>query len=151
MCIYILDYLITVIDLNFSFQPFTSPPGALLKKGGLWTVNAPYYSALIVNELIGSSGNAQVVDLFPNNGSPHTPGYAVYENSVPVRAIFLNYITDHSGANDYTAQIAIDGSGVGKPDASPAEIYVRWFTSASVSDKIPFYYANQVGNSPCPP
>ncbi|KIJ34938.1 glycoside hydrolase family 79 protein [Sphaerobolus stellatus SS14] len=110
--------LIHIGGQNTFYNPFV-PPGALLRKGALWSVLPPYYAALIVNELIGYSNLSQVVDLFPNNGNERTPGYAVYENGQPVRAVFLNYVTDPSGANDYTVQIAID------------------------ADKVPLYYANQ--------
>ncbi|KIJ34940.1 glycoside hydrolase family 79 protein, partial [Sphaerobolus stellatus SS14] len=121
--LYLIDVAMQMAWVNFTgallhvggqstyYNPFTPPPGSVLKRGGQWTVGGPYYAALIVAELIGSSGNAQVVDINPNYGNEYTPGYAVYENGRPVRAVLINFITDPSGANDYTAQIAIDGSG----------------------------------------
>ena len=60
-------------------------------------------------EVLGSSNASQVLDLEANDGSDHTPAYAIYENGQPTRIALLNYITDPTGASDYTASISITG------------------------------------------
>ena len=37
-----------------------------------------------------------------------TPAYVVYENNQPVRVMLFNYMSDSTGAHDYTARIAFD-------------------------------------------
>ena len=61
-------------------------------------------------ETIGSSNKSQIVDLDANNGNEFTPAYAVYEDGTPVRVALFNYVTDPSGASDYTATISTGDS-----------------------------------------
>ncbi len=63
-------------------------------------------------EALGSSQTgSQITDLNANNGSIYTPAYAIYESGNPVRVALFNYITDPSGASNYTASIYA-GDGV---------------------------------------
>lgn len=101
-----------------------------------------YYVSLIMSEVLGSSNASQVVDL-NLNGNVNTPGYAIYEGGNPTRVALFNFITDPSGASNYTAQIAIGGSGVQQPNASPSQVSVRYFTAPSVASKYNFQYAGQ--------
>jgi hypothetical protein len=57
-------------------------------------------------ELLGSSGEAQVLDLDSNGGDSYTPAYAVYERGVPTKVALFNYITDPSGASDYVVRVS---------------------------------------------
>lgn len=78
-----------------------------------------YYSALVVAEAIGSSNTSQIVDLNANNGNEFTPAYAIYEQGTVARVALFNYITDESGASDYTASISIG-------DATPGQVRVKY-------------------------
>lgn len=98
-------------------------------------------------EALGSSGTSQIIDLqLLNNSDNNIAGYVIYDDGKPSRVVLLNYATDPSGASDYTAQIAIDGSGLGLPNASPPQIFVRRLTTPgnTTADHVPFYYGNQV-------
>ncbi|KAF8519369.1 glycoside hydrolase family 79 protein [Hysterangium stoloniferum] len=128
---------------NVYYNPFTPPPTNDAKHGKQWTIGPIYYSTLIVAEVLGSSNTSQVVDLFANGNTDSTPAYAIYENGTPVRVALFNYNTDPSGATNYTAQIAIGGSGVNQPNASPSQVTVRYFTAPSVSTKTNLLWANQ--------
>jgi hypothetical protein len=54
-----------------------------------------------------------------------TPAYAIFENGAPVRLVLLNYVSDPSGASDYTATISIGGSAINQDNATPAQIQVK--------------------------
>lgn len=84
-----------------------------------------YYSAIVVAEAIGPSGNAQVIDLGANNQDPNTPAYAVYENGQPVRMVLVNFIDDASGNSDVTAAISVGGGQTGVAGATPASVKVK--------------------------
>jgi hypothetical protein len=72
-------------------------------------------------ETLGSSNLSQVIDLQANDGNIYTPGYAIYEKGDVTRVALFNYITDPSGASDYTANISISGSS----DATPSSVQVK--------------------------
>jgi hypothetical protein len=76
-------------------------------------------------EVLGSSNMSQVLDLNANNGSIYTPAYAIYEGSQVMRVVLFNYVTDPSGANDYTATISIGGGQTGQPNGTPASVQVK--------------------------
>lgn len=71
-----------------------------------------------MSEILGSSGNAQVLDLDANGANIFTPAYAVYEQNIPVRVVLFNYVTDQTGATDLTVSISVDGT-------SPATVNVK--------------------------
>lgn len=49
----------------------------------------------------------------------YTPGYAIYEDGLLARVALFNYITDPSGASDYTALLSsLDGT-------LPSRVYVK--------------------------
>lgn len=82
--------------------------------------------------MFGPSGNAQIIDLQANTNNIFTPAYAVYENGAPVRLVLMNYVSDPSGASDYTTTISIGGSAIGQGNATPAQIQVKYvFRSSS--------------------
>lgn len=83
------------------------------------------YSILVVSEALGSTNNSRVIDLFTNDGNVFTPGYAIYENDQLARVLLINYMTDASGANDYTATISVGGGDTGTPNAVPAQVKVK--------------------------
>ncbi|GJJ09247.1 hypothetical protein Clacol_003469 [Clathrus columnatus] len=157
-----LDYDLNMASINASaamfhlggqsalYNPFTPPPGAAAKKGYQWTIGPMYYAALIVAEAFGSSSTAQVADLFINNNNTNMAGYVIYQNGKLATVVLINYATDPTGASDFTAQLAIDGSGLNLPNASPPNIFVRRLTTPgnSTADHVPFYYANQTFGPP---
>ena len=104
-----------------------------------------YYVALIMAEVLGSSNQSQVVDLFMNSNNMYTPGYAIYENGNPTRMALFNFITDTTGASNYTATISVGGSVANQSNASPSQVSVRYFTAPSVATKGNFQWAGQVG------
>ncbi|TDL27068.1 hypothetical protein BD410DRAFT_783229 [Rickenella mellea] len=149
-----LDYGLQMAYSNFSaallhvggqdvyYNPFTPPP-TNQSTFRQWTIGPVFYSSLIVAEALGSSNKSQVLDLNPNAGNIMTPAYAIYEGGAPVRVAMFNYITDPSGASDYTASIAIGGGQTGQPGATPAQIKVKHFSASSVSQKANFTWAGQ--------
>ena len=74
---------------------------------------------------MGQSNTTQLKDMFPNNGNDQTPAYAVFENGQFSKMALLNYMTDPSGANDYTVTISVDGGDTGRPAAIPPQIKVK--------------------------
>jgi len=117
------------------YNPFTPPP-TNQSAFHQWTIGPIYYSAIVVAETIGSSNKAQIVDLNANNGNEFTPAYAVYESGTPVRVALFNFVTDQSGASDYTATISVGG-------ATPSQVKVKYLSATSVSQKSNFTWANQ--------
>jgi hypothetical protein len=75
-------------------------------------------------ETLGSSNQSQVIDLQANGDSIYTPAYAVYEEGSATKVALFNFITDPSGANDYTANISISAL-TGSPDATPSFVRVK--------------------------
>ena len=69
-------------------------------------------------ETIGSSNKSQIVDLNANGGNEFTPAYAVYEGGNPVRVALFNFVTDPTGASDYTATISVG-------NATPGQVKVK--------------------------
>lgn len=80
---------------------------------------------MVVAEALGTSGKAQVVDLFLNNNNNFSPGYGVYENGNPERVVLINYLTDPSGASNYTAYISVGGNNTGTTGATPSSVQVK--------------------------
>lgn len=76
-------------------------------------------------EALGASNEAQIMDLNANSFNDLTPGYAIYEKGDPVRVALFNYMTDPSGASDYTASISIGGGETGQDDATPSSVKVK--------------------------
>ncbi|EUC64409.1 glycoside hydrolase family 79 protein [Rhizoctonia solani AG-3 Rhs1AP] len=113
------------------YNPFTPPPTNLSNSFG-WTTGAIYYSSLLIAEAFGKTGNAQVVDLYSNSNNDNTPGYAIYEDGNPVRVVLFNYIDDSTGANDYTANIAIGGQQTGQASTTPTSVQVRYMRAPSL-------------------
>lgn len=72
--------------------------------------------------------------------------YAIYENGTPTKLALFNYITDSSGASDYTATVAIGGSGAGQDNATPSSVRVKYLRSSSVADIQDFTWAGQVSS-----
>ncbi|KAI0702821.1 glycoside hydrolase family 79 protein [Cerioporus squamosus] len=152
-----LDYGLTMASANFSH--------ALLHVGGQnvyynlklvpaapptneshfhqWTIGPIFYSVLAVSETLGSSNNSRIIDLGANGQNVYTPGYAIYENDKLARLAFVNFMTDPSGANDYTVSISVDGGESGRPAATPAQIKVKYLVAPSVGDKFNITWGNQ--------
>lgn len=95
-----------------------------------WTVGPIFYSAMVVAEALGQTNTSQVKDLqdfLPQENAHNdlTPVYAVYENGNIARMVLMNFMTDPSGAHDYTATVFIGGSGFGEANAAPAQVKVK--------------------------
>ncbi|KAF7360487.1 hypothetical protein MVEN_00779400 [Mycena venus] len=143
-----LDYGLQMAYSNFSgamlhvggqnvfYNPFTAPP-TNVSKYYEWTVGAVYYSALISAEVFGKTNTSQIIDLHGNDGNIYTPQYAIYENGAVARVALFNYITDPTGASNYTATISIAGGTV------PSSVQVKYFLSDSVSTKNNITWAGQ--------
>jgi hypothetical protein len=108
-----------------TYNLFTPPPNNMSTFRG-WTTTPPYYSALIMSEVMEEEGS-QVMDLLLGGNSTHTPGYAVYKDGQPIKLALFNYITDPSGNND--AQFNF-------PSSQPS-VRVKYFSTAtgSTADK----------------
>jgi hypothetical protein len=131
-----VDWSLTLATYNFTgalfhvggqsayYNPFIPPPTAV-SKFMQWTVGPIYYSALVLAEIMGPSNNSQIVDLLANNNDPNTPGWAVYENGTPKKVVLINYMTDPSGANTYTASISVGGNSTGQSAATPSSVKVK--------------------------
>ncbi|KAF7302911.1 Glyco-hydro-79C domain-containing protein [Mycena kentingensis (nom. inval.)] len=149
-----LDYTLQLAYSNFTtallhvagqgvyYNPFTPPP-TNQSTFRSWTIAPIYYSVLAVAETIGSSGKAQIIDLQLNAGNIYTPGYAVYENGTLARLALLNFVTDPSGTSDYTMTFAIGGGTTGAPNATPAQVQVKYLRAPSVSTKDNITWAGQ--------
>ncbi|KAI0742958.1 hypothetical protein C8Q80DRAFT_1273535 [Daedaleopsis nitida] len=149
-----LDYGLEMAASNFShallhiggqnvyYNPFTAAP-TNESHFHQWTVSPIFYSVLAVAETLGSSNNSRIIDLWQNSGNLFTPGYAIYENEKLARLAFVNFMTDPSGANDYTVSISVGGGQSGKPAATPAQVKVKYLLAPSVSDKFNVTWGNQ--------
>ena len=96
-------------------------------------------------EALGGSNTSQVIDLFPNNASEYTPAYGIYENGQIARVALFNYMTDSSGAHDYTTTISIGGNR--EANATPSSVKVKYLQAASVAQKGNITWAGQVSYS----
>lgn len=121
---------------NFARQPVTPPASSAANVKG-WNTGSTYYAMLAVAETLGSSGNAQIVDLGIGNNSIYTPAYAIYEQGQPVRMALFNFVDDPSGANDYVANVTLTGA------ALPGSVNVRYLEAPSVSEKFNITWGGQ--------
>ena len=96
-------------------------------------------------EALGGSNTSQVIDLFPNNASEYKPAYGIYENGQMARVALFNYMTDPSGAHDYTTTISIGGNR--EANAMPSSVKVKYLQAASVAQKANITWAGQVSYS----
>ncbi|KAK0200670.1 hypothetical protein DFS33DRAFT_1266366 [Desarmillaria ectypa] len=142
-----LDYAMQLAYSNFSgalmhvggqgvyYNPFTPPP-TNQSTFHQWTIGPIYYSALVMAEALGSSkSGSQITDLNANDENIYTPAYAIYESGNPVRVALFNYITDPSGASNYTTSI-YTGKDV-------RQVRVKYLSADSVSQKGSFKWAGQ--------
>ncbi|EJU00548.1 hypothetical protein DACRYDRAFT_23005 [Dacryopinax primogenitus] len=118
------------------YNPITPPPGNETRTKQ-WNTGSTYYAMLAVAEMFGSSNISQIIDLGTSETSIYAPSYAVYENGNPTRVGLFNFVSDPSGANDYTASINITGAQV------PANVYVRYLEAPSISEKWNITWAGQ--------
>ena len=93
---------------------------------------------------MGQSNTTQLKDMFPNDGNDQTPAYAIFENGKFSKMAMINYMTDPSGANDYSATIYVGGSGWNEPNGAPASVKVKYLLAPSVSEKDNITWAGQV-------
>ncbi|KAI0774365.1 glycoside hydrolase family 79 protein [Fomes fomentarius] len=127
---------------NVSYNPLTAAP-TNESSFHQWTTGPIFYSAIFVAEALGKTNNSQVKDIFPNDANDLTPGYAIYENGKFARLALINYMTDPSGANDYTATVNVGGDNFGEANGVPASVKVKYLRAASVSEKDNITWAGQ--------
>ncbi|KAF5353171.1 hypothetical protein D9757_012643 [Collybiopsis confluens] len=152
--LWVLDYSMQMAYGNFSgallhvggqnvfYNPFTPPP-TNQSTFHQWTIGPVYYSTLILAESFGLSNQSQILDLGANSNNIYTPAYAIYENGNPVRVALFNYITDPSGASDYTVSIAVGGGQTGTANGTPGQVKVKYLLAPSVSEKSNITWAGQ--------
>ncbi|EJD52331.1 hypothetical protein AURDEDRAFT_81890 [Auricularia subglabra TFB-10046 SS5] len=116
------------------YNPFTFAPDNS-SAPHKWTAGPTMYAILTVNEALGSSGKARVADLGANSGNDFTPGYVVYEDDKPDRLVLINFMSDKTGAHDYTAKVKV-GDGV-------SEVSVRYLKAETIISKQGISYAGQ--------
>ncbi len=127
---------------NVSYNPFTAAPtneSAIHQ----WTTGPIFYSSIFLAEALCKTNASQVKDMLINDGNELTPGYAIYENGQFARMALINYMTDPSGANDYTATIYVGGDGFGEPNAAPVSVKVKYLRAPSTSEKDNITWAGQ--------
>ncbi|KAG8878335.1 hypothetical protein FRB97_002589 [Tulasnella sp. 331] len=126
------------------FYNLFSPPPGNMSTFRQWTTASPYYSVLVMSEVMSESGS-QVMDLLLNGNNTNTPGYAIYKNGQPIRLALFNYITDPSGANDIQVQFSVGGGATGQGSITPSSVTVKYFSSAtgSAADKFNLTWAGQ--------
>ncbi|KZW03384.1 hypothetical protein EXIGLDRAFT_664572 [Exidia glandulosa HHB12029] len=116
------------------YSPFLNPPENATD-GSKWSVFPNMYTLLLMSEALGPSGNARVADLNANSGNDFTPGYVIYEDNKPARLVLMNYMTDSTGAHDYTANVQVqDGT---------AQVSVRYLAAKAATSKSGITYAGQ--------
>lgn len=103
-----------------SFISLAPPTG--LSSFNQWTIGPIYYAVLALAEAFGKSNTARIVDITQET---HHPVYAIYENNALSRVALFNYMTDPSGANDYTATLFVGGQALGLPNGVPAQVQVK--------------------------
>jgi len=116
------------------YNPFTPPP-TNQSHFRQWTIGPTYMSAIVTAEAFSSSGKAQVIDLNFNNGDIFTAAYAIYESGTPQRMMFINYLTDPTGAANYTAYVSVGGNQTGQPPATPASVKVKYLLAPTIAEK----------------
>ncbi|KAL0954363.1 hypothetical protein HGRIS_003354 [Hohenbuehelia grisea] len=134
--------LLHVGGQNVFYNPFTAPP-TNQSAFHQWTLGSVFYSVLVMTETFGKTNQSQILDLNANNGNIHTPGYVIYDEGRLSKVALFNYITDPSGASNYTATISVGGGETGSPNSTPAQVKVKYLTSDSVATKDTIKWANQ--------
>ena len=109
-----------------------------------WTIGSTFYTMLVLAEAFGRTVRARVVDLYMNENNQFTPGYVIYEDGEPARVVLINYLTDGSGAADYTAYISIGGNATETPGTTPSSVQVKYLLSPSAAEKFDITWAGQV-------
>ncbi|KAH9929444.1 uncharacterized protein B0H18DRAFT_1153432 [Fomitopsis serialis] len=150
--LWLTDYAMSMAAVGFNgalvhvggqdvyYNPFTPPP-TNQSSYHQWTIGSTFYAVLVMAEALGStssssSGNLQVVDLGMNGGNPFTPGYAVYEGGSLARAVFINFMTDASGANDLQVNLQVQ-------EGVPGSVQVKYLQAPSVSEHFNITWAGQ--------
>ncbi|CAK5262555.1 unnamed protein product [Mycena citricolor] len=128
------------------YNPFTPPPTNETAFHS-WTIGAVYYSVLVIAEAFGKSNQSQIIDLQTNSNNIYTPAYAIYDGGVLARLALFNYVSDPSGASDYTMSFAIGGGSTGQANGTPAQVKVKYLLAPSVSTQDNITWAGQTFGS----
>ncbi|KIO31217.1 glycoside hydrolase family 79 protein [Tulasnella calospora MUT 4182] len=128
---------------NVYYNPFTPPPTNMTKVRQ-WNTGAIFYAQLIAAEALGKTGNARVIDLYVDNNSDSRAGYAIYENGVATRLLFVNYVQPTvPNANDYIVTFAVGGGQTNLPAITPATVKVKYLRADSINSKDNITWAGQ--------
>ena len=98
---------------------------------------------------MGKSNTTQIKDMGANGNNDQTPAWAVFENGKFSKMALVNFMTDPSGANDYTATIYVGGSGWNEDNGIPASVKVKYLLAPSTSEKFNVTWAGQVSVALC--
>ena len=161
-----IDWTLTQAAINFTssymhvggrdahYNPFTAIQTNQSSIRG-WTTGPSYYTALVIAETFGSKNIAQVVDISPtfdNNVESdektignNFPAYAIYENNVPTKLAFLNYV-NAPGTADYSAVIQVGGITEGSAKTTPTEVYVRYLNANATTEMFDITWAGQTAS-----
>jgi hypothetical protein len=93
---------------------------------------------LVVAEALGTSGAAQVMDLFPQ--SQAQPIYGIWENGKMSKVALFNWANDPSGGASYQFSFSVEG-GV------PSSVKVKYLLAPTLTSKDNITWAGQVGSS----
>ncbi|KAJ3341158.1 hypothetical protein HDU93_005567 [Gonapodya sp. JEL0774] len=103
-------------------------------------IQAAYYAAFIVNELIGKHYNTKIVELTSNFNN--VAAYAVYEDSCLSRAILINHKPNFPNSTVLPDSINLSG------ELSDKKIYVKRFYSPFTNSTSGFTWGGQSLDSP---
>lgn len=108
-------------------------------------------------ETFGRTGKAQIIDMQANGNNMFTPGYAVYDGGSLARVALFNFMTDPTGASDYTTTISVSGGSVPSSvqvkcvahpyllsDLPCLSLSARYLLAPSVAEKFNITWAGQV-------
>jgi len=112
-----------------------------------WTVGPIYYSSLVVAEAMGSSNTSQVLDLQNTPAAIFAPSftqlpdqlvaYGIWENGHLARLLYINYVTDPTGANDVNVTMNLD------QPVFQGSVQVKYLQAPTVAQKGNYTWAGQ--------
>jgi hypothetical protein len=86
------------------YNAFTPPP-TNQSKTHQWTIGrlCIQRSWIVTIEAYGPSNKSRVVDLFLNNNSQDTSGYAIYKDDQLSKVVLINYLSDNGTEQEFTS------------------------------------------------
>ncbi|KAF4618770.1 hypothetical protein D9613_010025 [Agrocybe pediades] len=131
---------------SVSYNPFTPPPSNE-STFHQWSVGPIYYSALVVGEAMGTSNTSQVLDLQNSAAAVFAPSftpladqfaaYGIWENGHLARILYINFVTDASGAHDVNVTMNLD------QPILQGSVQVKYLQAPTVAQKGNYTWAGQ--------